>query len=455
MNSSALLARVMAVSISAMLVGAMMQPTPAAAQEMEVSALGGVQVPLGGMAQYRTPGPRVGVAIGYHLAGSPWSFRAELTSGRLMEVAEDREGYPPFRPGDLASHGVALAAIRRMGEGTVQPYLLTGVGGYRMQIEESGPNPYGTIGALFAGGGLQREMGPWRLFAETRAKITLSDYGSREFSPGIQLPTTVGIGRSVGTPDLSALRLDGSGPDLLPWTADHSRYLTLPTGRGLGAGTIHASAAGLWTAMTAEGLEPGDPFFVRPTVWLGLADWLSVHAGFWPKRMPDRDFLEEYPDTRIHQDGQIAGGAELTLPLERWSISGGAQLTHPRRNEFGRTISESVFYGVGHRETARGGYTLGAGWRGYPSGGDRRGWTGDAFLMGGVHRRLLPQLEGVAEGHLGAGYVKFRPGLRTGIAGLNVEASYRCVLAVVMATTVRCVGPNFTAAYRLQLPGLR
>jgi hypothetical protein len=217
-----------------------------------------------------------------------------------------------------------------------------------MQIEEAIRTRTGRSAPCFAGGGLEREMGPWRIFAETRAKITLSDYGSREFSPGIQLPTTVGIGRSVGRVDLSALRLDRSGPDLLPWTPDHSRYLTLPTGRGLGAGTIHASAAGLWTAMTAEGLEPGDPFFVGPTVWLGLTDWLSVHAGFWPLRMPD--------DLRspIHQDGQIAGGAEVTLPLERWSISGGAQLTHPRRNEFGRTISESVFYGMGYRETAAG-----------------------------------------------------------------------------------------------------
>jgi hypothetical protein len=75
--------------------------------------------------------------------------------------------------------------------------------------------------------------------------------------------------------------------------------------------------------------------------------------------------------------------------------------------------------------------------------------------MGGVHRRLLPQLEGVAEGHIGAGYVKVRPGLRTGIAGLSVEASYRCVLAAAMGTGGRCVGPNVTAAYRLQLPGLR
>jgi hypothetical protein len=448
MTGPTFLKRLALVPIPALLVGAIV-PTPAAAQEVEVEAIGGLQVPVGAMARYRTAGPRFGGAVRYHLDGSPWSIRAELTTGRLMEVAEEREGYPPFRPGDLASHGLALTGIRRIGAGAVQPYLLTGIGAYRMRIEGSDPNPYGTIGSLLAGGGLEQEVGPWRIFAETRAKVTLSDYGSREFSPGIQLPTTVGIGRRVGRVEPGALRLDRFGPDLLPWTPDHARYLTLPTGRGLGAGTIHASAAGLWNAMTAEGLEPGDPFFVRPTLWLGVTDWLSVHAGFWPLRMPD--------DLRspIHQDGQIAGGAEVTLPLERWSISGGAQLTHPRRNEFGRTISESVFYGMGYRETAAGGYTLGAGWRGFPSGGGRSGWTGDGFLMGGVHRRLLPQLEGVAEGHIGAGYVKVRPGLRTGIAGLSVEASYRCVLAAAMGTGGRCVGPNVTAAYRLQLPGLR
>jgi hypothetical protein len=131
-----------------------------------------------------------------------------------MEVAEEREGYPPFRPGDLVSPGLALAAVRPIGEGAVQPYLLAGAGGYRMRIEERHPDPYRirrTIGALFAGGGLEREMGSWRLFAETRAKVTLSDYGSREFSPGVQLPTTVGVGRRVGRVDPA--RCDWIDPD--------------------------------------------------------------------------------------------------------------------------------------------------------------------------------------------------------------------------------------------------
>jgi hypothetical protein len=201
--------------------------------------------------------------------------------------------------------------------------------------------------------------------------------------------------------------------------------------------------------MTAEGLEPGDPFFVRPTLWLGITDWLSVHAGFWPLRMPD--------DLRspIHQDGQIAGGAEVTLPLERWSISGGAQLTHPRRNEFGRTISESVFYGMGYRETAAGGYTLGTGWRGFPSGGGRRGWTGEWIPDGRGAPATAPPVGGSGGGAHRGGVRQAPARVRTGIAGLSVEASYRCVLGVAMGVGGRCAGPNVTAAYRLELPGLR
>jgi len=341
-----------------------------------------------------------------------------------------------------------LSGLRAIGTGPTRPYVLFGAGGYHMQIEGVSRNPYGTIGAVFAGAGIEHSHGGWRLFGESRGKLTLSDYGSQEFSPGLQFPTVVGVGRAIPSPDVTTVMRQGRDhPDLASWAPDRSRLLMMPSGRGLGAGAIQVAVTAPWTPFVALGMVEDNLLFLRPSVALGLTDWLSVHGGFWPQAIPmDRR-------SPVHQEGQIFGGAELTLPLGDWSFSGGTHLTHPRGNEFGRTISESVFYGAAYRETASAAYTLGAGWRGFPRGGDQRGWSGGGFLMGGVQRPLFPNLEAVADGYLGDGSIALRPGLRTGVLGLSLEASYGCALYAGMGIGGRCEGPNVTAAYRLELPG--
>lgn len=95
---------------------------------------------------------------------------------------------------DLRTYGASLNAILAPSEGELAPYLLVGVGVYRLQAVGQRPSPYGTTGALQAGFGIDAEIGK-RInpFVEARAQIHVTDYGSDEWSPTVYWPVLIGV----------------------------------------------------------------------------------------------------------------------------------------------------------------------------------------------------------------------------------------------------------------------
>jgi hypothetical protein len=174
-------------------------PLPARAQILVGEAGAGAEVPLGSMGEYRYPGPLLAAGLRFEPAGSRWAWRGELGWSRQFGRSNPNWWGADSEHADLRSLALSFAALRYLEEAPRRPYLLAGVSARWMQLEGEGPNPYGTIPALFIGAGTEWDRpGPWRVFGEARLQITLSDYGAAEWNPGFQLPLLLGIGRELG-----------------------------------------------------------------------------------------------------------------------------------------------------------------------------------------------------------------------------------------------------------------
>ncbi len=82
----------------------------------------------------------------------------------------------------------------RFSDDSIAPYLLAGIGAYRLQQVGGRASPYGTTGALQMGGGM--DVNIWRRvdpFVEARAIVHVTDYGSDEFSPTAYWPLVIGL----------------------------------------------------------------------------------------------------------------------------------------------------------------------------------------------------------------------------------------------------------------------
>jgi hypothetical protein len=413
-------------------------PAAPRAQGLSVGAGAGVSVPVGSMAERRSAGERLVGSLGYRFPDSRLGVRADLAWTRLYGEPQPEDFGYSWSHGDLHSTGLTASLVYRFAEGGMEPYALVGVGSYGMQIQGAARNPYGRVLGVSSGMGVEFPLAGQRLFVEGRGKVILSDYGAAEWSPGVYLPITAGI------------RVDGLNPPRAPaavgaaalpeWRPDDSRLFGIPSGRGLRGGDVHAAATGLWTAFTVP-RSPG-VYTPRPSLALGLADWLAVHGGYYFEREP-RD-----PRFPVHHHGIAFAGAEVSAGADRRGIAIGGQLNFPQGNEFGRRISESVAYGMGYFGGEERALTVGLGWRGYPI-VSRPGWEGSGFALVGGHWEVHPNVRLVSETTLmGVAFLQTTNGVRFGIDDLSLDASATCGLNYGGS---RCRYPVLNASYRTNL----
>lgn len=170
-----------AFSRTALLIGALtglLAVMPLSAQATSVRAGAGRVVPVGDAKKVRDPGPAAAIALELGLSRR-WSVRLDGEWSLLNGPAAPpgQELYSQYS--DLRTLGGALSAVMRFSEGAFSPYLLAGIGAYRLQRVKAPRSVYGTTPALQAGVGidvnLSRSIGA---FAEARGQAHITDYGA-------------------------------------------------------------------------------------------------------------------------------------------------------------------------------------------------------------------------------------------------------------------------------------
>jgi hypothetical protein len=125
-------------------------------------------VPLGDQVHVRTSGWSITTGAGT-ISDSGWGVRADAEYFRL--------GAGEFQRA-MRGAGLSVAAALYFGNDVIRPYMLAGLGAYRLQIAGAHSSPYGTTFAGSLGVGLDlrvyRRLG---VFAETRYVLHATDYG--------------------------------------------------------------------------------------------------------------------------------------------------------------------------------------------------------------------------------------------------------------------------------------
>jgi hypothetical protein len=158
---------------------------PLRAQEVRVGA--GVAIPTGSL---NTLGPAALISLGTP-ATSAFGLRLDLTI-ETQGHATDAPGGPQSR-GTLRSVGASLNGLLRLGSGETRPYLIGGLGGYRLRAQERADNPNGTTWGGNLGAGIDMRWGGVSPFVEGRALVHVSDFGSYELSPTLYFPIIAGL----------------------------------------------------------------------------------------------------------------------------------------------------------------------------------------------------------------------------------------------------------------------
>ena len=163
------------------------------AQDLSFRAAAGTAIPVGGTGERRDTGPAAMLSIETRL-GRLWSLRFDgewsLLNGPTAPAGQ--EDYSNDQ--DLRTIGASLNGMLRFSEDQLAPYLLAGVGAYRLQRADAPASPYGTTGALQAGFGIDGNLwGRVDPFVEARAMVHVTDYGSDEFSPTVYWPVLIGL----------------------------------------------------------------------------------------------------------------------------------------------------------------------------------------------------------------------------------------------------------------------
>jgi hypothetical protein len=172
---------------SALLVGAV----PSHAQSVAFRAGVGAAVPVGETADRRSAGPAAVVSVESRL-DSRWGVRVdgEWSVLRAATPAGPEHG----SRGGIRTVGVSLNGTLKLPAGDYAPYLLAGIGAYRLQDRNQRRSPYGTTGAVQAGLGIEGpawgRISPW---GEARALVHATDYGSADWSPTVYLPLALGL----------------------------------------------------------------------------------------------------------------------------------------------------------------------------------------------------------------------------------------------------------------------
>ena len=165
---------------------------PLPAQELSYRAGAGIAFPLGAVSERRQAGPSAAVSVQAPMGGL-WSLRLEgdVSMLRGRAALPDR---PHSATSPLWAMGATMSGVRRVGGGDHGPYLLVGLGGYRLRIENESPSPYGITGALQAGLGVEGGgRGGLIPFAEARTVVHATDYGASDFRLTMHLPVVVGV----------------------------------------------------------------------------------------------------------------------------------------------------------------------------------------------------------------------------------------------------------------------
>lgn len=164
---------------------------PLRAQGLAFKAGAGAAIPFGGAGDIRDPGPAALASLEFGL-GPELSFRLDAEWSVLH--APSAPAGQAFRYADVRSVGASLNGVLRSPQDVLTPYLLVGIGAYRLQEIDRERSPYGTTGALQAGIGIDGSF--WERvnpFAEARAMVHVTDYASDEFSATVYWPVLIGL----------------------------------------------------------------------------------------------------------------------------------------------------------------------------------------------------------------------------------------------------------------------
>jgi len=178
----------MIVSRATLVVAALLGAAPLRAQDLSFRAAVGPAIPADGTAERLHPGPAAMISFETRV-NRAWSLRWDgewsLLTGR---------SFPAGRQPDLRAIGASLNGLRRFSATPVTPYLLLGVGAYRLQRVGAPTRRSRWNVAVQAGFGI--EDGLWDRvapFLEVRGMMHLTDYASAEFTPSVYCPILIGV----------------------------------------------------------------------------------------------------------------------------------------------------------------------------------------------------------------------------------------------------------------------
>ena len=163
------------------------------AQGIFIRAAAGAAIPVFGAGAIRDAGPAAMLSLESPLSRR-WSLRVDAEWSRLdgPPATAGREHFSQY--GDLRAVGASLNGILRFSEDEAIPYLLGGIGAYRLQQSGGDPSPYGTTAGVLAGAGIDASI--WRRvnpFIDARMLVHLTDYGSHELAPTVYWPVLIGL----------------------------------------------------------------------------------------------------------------------------------------------------------------------------------------------------------------------------------------------------------------------
>lgn len=164
------------------------------AQDLLFKAGAGITVPGGRWGEGREPGLSTMVSVELRLS-SMWALRLDAERSMLRARPAAPGSETNLTVADLRSQGASLNGVLNFPEARVAPYVLLGVGGYKLQQVGRARNPYGRTSAIQAGVGLNSNL--WKRvnpFLEARWMLHLTDYASgEEYSFSAYIPIVAGV----------------------------------------------------------------------------------------------------------------------------------------------------------------------------------------------------------------------------------------------------------------------
>lgn len=231
--------------------------------------------------------------------------------------------------------------------------------------------------------------------------------------------------------------------DLSAQGPDETRLFTAPSGRGLSTGEIQLTATGFWTPFIDRVAVPRT-LTPRPHLAVGVAEWMSVHGGYFFDRLP----ADGTPP--IEHDGVAYAGVEVWVEEARRSYSMGAQVNLPLRNDLDRTLGSVVFHGLVRLGDPERSLTLGGGWTGVPQ-PSGAAWEGAPFWVAGGQWRVHRHVRLLTENSLHDRALRTISGLRVGVHAVSVDLAAACGSVIGGGEGAGCHAPIVNLATRFTM----